>query len=85
MQKEVHIYYVNKIKTSLKNIENAKKADNVNIHSIHMNEGFIKRWLKRADILDDDLAKELVDACKKEDSVSLLRRSGWRVLEGYAL
>lgn len=79
-QKRIHIYYVNKVKDSLTKLANAP-----NQRSVYANEKYVRVWLDRADILDDVLRQEIIDACKLNNSVSVLQQKGWNVLEGYAI
>ena len=80
-EKRIHIFYVNKIKTSLRNLKIAKEANDTN--RIGTYSSLTMRWIDRADVIDEPLISELIEACKTDDSETYLRNHGWKVLEGF--
>jgi len=82
MNKQIHIYYINKIKHCLLKIFEAEDDDIVNRRAVVANEKAIDRWLDKAGIVDKDLRQELLknitwsnDNCK-----DTLAKLGWKIL-----
>ena len=60
MNKQIHIYYINKIKDCLMKLWDAENNDNPNRRIIARNENAINKYLDKAGIIDKELRGELL-------------------------
>lgn len=84
MNKKLHIFYINKIKTCLLRIFEAEDDEFPNRKIVSANEKAIDKYLNQAGIFDEKLRKELLeniswtnDNCKER-----LEKLGWEVVIG---
>lgn len=84
MNKQIHIYYINRIKDCLLRIFEFEDDDCVDYRGVRANERAIEHWLDKAKIYDTDLRHELYehidwtcDAC-----VESLEKLGWTIIRG---
>ena len=84
MNKQIHIYYINKIKDCLRKIYNAEDDGIPNRRIVVANENAIDKYLNKAGIINKKLRQELLanitwsnDNCKEK-----LEKLGWKILTG---
>ena len=87
MEKKIHIYYINRIKSNLGRIFEAEDTycfTEEDQHIVVANNRAIEHWLKKAGITDPELKQEILsnvdwcwDGCKER-----LEGLGWTVLTG---
>lgn len=84
MNKQIHIYYINKIKDCLLKIYDAEDDEIPNRRIVAANENVIDKYLNKAGIINKELRQELLvnitwsnDNCKGK-----LEELGWKILTG---
>lgn len=84
MNKQIHIYYINKIKNCLLKIFDAEDDEIPNRRIVVANENAIDKYLNKAGIINKELRQELLsnitwsnDKCKEK-----LEGLGWKILTG---
>lgn len=79
--KEIHIYYLNKIKSTLAKEFNEQDSEEPDQRKIHIYERELRHWIDKAQLSDDDWIDlyNLVD-WQNDDCVSRLKANGWEVL-----
>lgn len=84
MKKQIHIYYINKIKECLMKIYDAEDDDILNRRIIAINENAIDKYLGNAGIVDKELRQELLRniVWYDNDCKGKLEKLGWKVLTG---
>ena len=85
-RKKIHIFYINKIKNLDRHIFNNlnNKSSNNNILIIRSCERWIRHWLDKANILDEDLRLEVKNCCVWNNNACArdLEDLGWTILRG---
>lgn len=83
-KKKIHIYYVNKIKNLDYKIFEQEDNDYPNYIVIRSCERWKKHWLDKANIIDEELRKEILSICLwyYDDAKTKLEARGWQILEG---
>lgn len=84
MNKQIHIYYINKIKDCLLKIHDAEDDEIPNRRIVATNKNAIDKYLNKAGIINKELRQELLvnitwsnDNCKEK-----LEELGWKILTG---
>lgn len=87
MNKQIHIYYINKIKDCLLKIFDSEDDEIPNRRIVASNENAIDKYLNKAGIINKELRQELLvnitwsnDNCKEK-----LEKLGWTILTGREL
>ena len=87
MNKQIHIYYINKIKDCLLKIHDSEDDEISNRRIVSANENAIDKYLNKAGIINKELRQELLvniswsnDNCKAK-----LEKLGWTILTGREL
>lgn len=82
MNKEIHIYYINKIKDCLMKLWDAENNDVPNRRIIARNENAINKYLDKAGIIDKELRQELLRNIVwcDNDCKGKLEKLGWKIL-----
>ena len=82
MNKQIHIYYINKIKDCLMKLWDAENNDNPNRRIIARNENAINKYLDKAGIIDKELRGELLRNIVwcDNDCKGKLEKLGWKIL-----
>lgn len=87
MNKQIHIYYINKIKDCLLKIHDSEDDEIPNRRIVSANENAIDKYLNKAGIINKELRQELLvniswsnDNCKEK-----LEKLGWKILTGREL
>ena len=83
-KKKIHIYYVNKIKNLDYKIFEQEDNDYPNYIVVRSCERWKKHWLDKANVLDEELRKEVLSIClwHYDDAKTKLEARGWQILEG---
>lgn len=84
MNKQIDIYYINKIKDCLMKLWDAENNDNPNRRIIARNENAINKYLDKAGIIDKELRGELLRNIVwcDNDCKGKLEKLGWKILTG---
>lgn len=84
MNKQIDIYYINKIKDCLMKIWDAEDDDVPNRRIIARNENAINKYLDKAGIIDKELRGELLRNIVwcDNDCKGKLEKLGWKILTG---
>ena len=84
MDKQIHIYYINKIKNLDLKIFEYEDDDYPNYRAVSICERNIEKWLDKAGITDKKLRQEIREVCvwSRDLCVPLLESKGWKVLYG---
>ena len=84
MNKQIDIYYINKIKDCLMKLYDAEDNDNPNRRIIARNENAINKYLDKAGIIDKELRGELLRNIVwcDNDCKGKLEKLGWKILTG---
>ena len=84
MNKQIHVYYINKIKDCLLKIHDSEDDEIPNRRIVAANENAIDKYLNKAGIINKELRQELLvnitwsnDNCKGK-----LEKLGWKILTG---
>ena len=87
MEKKIHIYYINRIKTNLRRIFEAEDTyyfTEEDSHIVGSNNRAIEHWLKKAGITDPQLKQEILSnidlwcgGCAEH-----LEKLGWTIVRG---
>ena len=82
MNKQIHIYYINKIKDCLMKLWDAENNDVPNRRIIARNENAINKYLDKAGIIDKELRGELLRNIVwcDNDCKGKLEKLGWKIL-----
>lgn len=82
MNKQIHIYYINKIKDCLMKLWDAENNDAPNRRIIARNENAINKYLDKAGIIDKELRQELLKNIVwcDNDYKGKLEKLGWKIL-----
>ena len=82
MNKQIHIYYINKIKDCLMKLWDAENNDNPNRRIIARNENAINKYLDEAGVIDKELRGELLRNIVwcDNDCKGKLEKLGWKIL-----
>lgn len=82
MNKQIDIYYINKIKDCLMKLYDAKDNDTPNRRIIVRNENAINKYLDKAGIIDKELRQELLRNIVwcDNDCKGKLEKLGWKIL-----
>lgn len=62
-QKQIHIYYINKIKNLDGKIFEYEDDDYPNWRAVQICERNIEKWLDKAGVIDKDLRREIREVC----------------------
>lgn len=83
-RKQIHIYFINKIKDLDYKIFEYEDKGFVNRRAIANCEHHIERWLDKANVLDKDLRRELLENITWSDDycAQKLVSLGWLILTG---
>ena len=84
MNKQIDIYYINKIKDCLMKLWDAEDNDTPNRRIIARNENAINKYLDKAGIIDKELRGELLRNIVwcDNDCKGKLEKLGWKILTG---
>lgn len=84
MNKQIDIYYINKIEECLMKLWDAEDNDNPNRRIIARNENAINKYLDKAGIIDKELRGELLRNIVwcDNDCKGKLEKLGWKILTG---
>lgn len=84
MNKQVDIYYINKIEECLMKLWDAEDSDTPNRRIIARNENAINKYLDKAGIIDKELRGELLRNIVwcDNDCKGKLEKLGWKILTG---
>lgn len=84
MNKQIHIYYIDKIKNCLMKLYDAEDNDTPNRRIIATNENAINKYLDKAGIIDKELRGELLRNIVwcDNDCKGKLEKLGWKILTG---
>lgn len=84
MNKQIHIYYINKIKNCLLKIFDAEDDDIPNRRIIVANENAIDKYLNKAFIINKELRQELLKniSWSNDNCIEKLEKLGWEILTG---
>lgn len=84
MNKQIDIYYINKIEECLMKLWDAENNDNPNRRIIARNENAINKYLDKAGIIDKELRGELLRNIVwcDNDCKGKLEKLGWKILTG---
>lgn len=84
MNKQIDIYYINKIKDCLMKLWDAEDNDVPNRRIIARNENAINKYLDKAGIIDKELRGELLRNIVwcDNDCKGKLEKLGWKILTG---
>ena len=84
MNKQIHIYYINKIKDLDRKIFEYEDDDYPNYRAVQTCERHIEKWLDKAKITDKELRREIRSCCvwHRDLCATLLESKGWKVLYG---
>lgn len=82
MNKQIDIYYINKIKDCLMKLWDAENDDVPNRRIIARNENAINKYLDKAGIIDKELRQELLRNIVwcDNDCKGKLEKLGWKIL-----
>lgn len=82
MNKIIHMYYINKIKTAKLKIFEAEDDDYPDLKTLRANERAIEHCLEKANIKDNKLREELLYNIQwtNDDWVSRLKELGWTII-----
>ena len=82
MNKQIDIYYINKIEECLMKLWDAENNDNPNRRIIARNENAINKYLDKAGIIDKELRGELLRNIVwcDNDCKGKLEKLGWKIL-----
>ena len=82
MNKQINIYYINKIKDCLMKLWDAENDDVPNRRIIARNENAINKYLDKAGIIDKELRQELLRNIVwcDNDCKGKLEKLGWKIL-----
>ena len=82
MNKQINIYYINKIKNCLMKLWDAEDNDAPNRRIIARNENAINKYLDKAGIIDKELRGELLRNIVwcDNDCKGKLEKLGWKIL-----
>ena len=82
MNKQIDIYYINKIEDCLMKLWDAENNDNPNRRIIARNENAINKYLDKAGIIDKELRGELLRNIVwcDNDCKGKLEKLGWKIL-----
>ena len=82
MNKQINIYYINKIKNCLMKLYEAEDNDAPNRRIIARNENAINKYLDKAGIIDKELRGELLRNIVwcDNDCKGKLEKLGWKIL-----
>lgn len=84
MSKEIHIYYINRIKDCDGRIFIAEDYDCVDYRIVRANERAIDHWFDKAGIIDQAERAEIVNHClwHNNDCAGMLEKLGWTIIRG---
>lgn len=84
MNKIIHMYYINKIKTCKLNIFEAEDDDYPDLKTVRANERAIEHYLDKAGINDNKLREELLYNIRwtNDNCVDTLIKLGWTIEYG---
>ena len=84
MDKQIHIYYINKIKNLDRKIFEYEDDDYPNYKAVQICERHIEKWLDKAGITDKSLRREVRECCVwcNDNCNGILRNLGWTILIG---
>ena len=84
MDKQIHIYYINKIKNLDLKIFEYEDDDYPNYRAVNICERNIEKWLDKAGINDKELRQEIKEICvwSRDLCATLLESKGWKILYG---
>ena len=83
-QKQIDIYYINKIKNLDGKIFEYEDDDYPNWRAVQICERNIEKWLDKAGVIDKDLRREIREVCvwHRDLCATLLESKGWEILYG---
>lgn len=84
MNKVIHMYYINKIKTAKLNIFEAEDDDYPDLKTVRANERAIEHYLDKANIKDEKLREELLYNIQwtNDNCIKVLEKLGWTIIKG---
>lgn len=84
MNKTIHMYYINKIKTAKLKIFETEDDDYPNLKTVRANERAIEHYLDKANIKDNKLREELLYNIRwtNDNCVQALEKLGWTIITG---
>lgn len=83
-KKQIHIYYINKIKNLDMKIFDYEDDEYPNYRAVQICERNIEKWLDKAGITDEKLRREIRGCCSWSNDAccKLLKSKGWEILVG---
>lgn len=84
MNKQIHIYYINRIKNLDRKIFEYEDDDYPNYKAVNICERHIEKWLDKAGITDKELRREVRECCSwcDDNCVKKLKDKGWEIIIG---
>lgn len=82
--KQIHIYYINKIKNLDMKIFEYEDDEYPNWKAVKICERHIEKWLDKAGIFDEKLRREVRGYCSWSNDAcyKILQSKGWKILTG---